>query len=103
LQTLAMLHQAILQVYLHDIASLRDHLTQSTEEVGVSPALLAAVQAHSNGTLAGRYPGEIYRQQMEIIWQRLHGDAYRDSRALLHDLTLVTDSLRSHCGTHTAR
>ena len=102
LQTLATLHQAILQVYLHDIASLRDHLTQSTEEVGVSPELLAAVQAHSNGTLAGRYPGEIYRQQMELIWQRLHGDAYRDSRALLHDLTLVTDSLRSHCGTHAA-
>jgi phosphoenolpyruvate carboxylase len=39
---------------------------------------------------------------MEIIWQRLHGDAYRDSRALLHDLTLVTASLRSHGGTHAA-
>ena len=102
LQTLATLHQAALQVYLHDIASLRDHLTQSTEEVGVSPALLAAVQAHGNGALEAHYPGEIYRQQMEIIWQRLHSDAYRDSRALLHDLTLVTDSLRSHCGTHAA-
>src|SRR5215831_2655566 len=102
LQTLATLHRAILQVYLQDIASLRDHLTQSTEEASVSPELLAAVRAQSNGTLEARYPGEIYRQQMEIIWQRLHGDAYRDSRALLHDLTLMTDSLRSHCGTHTA-
>jgi phosphoenolpyruvate carboxylase len=102
LQTLATLHQAALQVYLHDIASLRDHLTQSTAEVGVSPALLAAVQAHGNGSLEARYPGEIYRQQMEIIWQRLHDDAYRDSHALLHDLTLVTESLRSNCGTHAA-
>src|SRR5215510_13212317 len=102
LQTLATLHRAILQVYLQDIASLRDHLTQSTEEVGVTPALLAAVQAHRNASLEARYPGEIYRQQMEIIWQRLYGDAYRDSRDLLHDLTLVTASLRSHCGTHAA-
>src|SRR5439155_24915696 len=77
LQTLATRRQAILQVYLHDVASLRDHLTQSTEEVSVSPELLAAVQAPGNGTLEARYPGEIYRQQMELIWQRLHGDAYR--------------------------
>src|SRR5262245_27251386 len=68
-QTLATLHQAALHVYLHDVASLRDHLTQSTEEVGVSPALLAAVQAHGDASLEARYPGEIYRQQMEIIWQ----------------------------------
>jgi hypothetical protein len=46
------------------------------------------VQAHGNGSLEEYYPGEIYRQQMEIIWQRLHGDVYRDSRALRHDLTL---------------
>ncbi|HSX80230.1 MAG TPA: phosphoenolpyruvate carboxylase, partial [Candidatus Saccharimonadia bacterium] len=102
LQTLAMLHQAILQVYQHDVASLRDHLTQSTEEVGVSPELLAAVRAQRNDTLEARYPGEIHRQQMDLVWQRLHGDAYSDSRALLHDLTLVTASLHSHGGTHAA-
>jgi phosphoenolpyruvate carboxylase len=102
LQTLATLHQAALQVYLHDVASLRDHLTQSTEEVGVSPALLAAVQASGNGALAARYPGEPYRQQMELIWQRLHGDAYRDSRDLLHDLGLVSESLRHYGGIHAA-
>src|SRR5262249_17360626 len=102
LQALATLCQAIRQVYLHDVASLRDHLTQSTEEVGVSPELLAAVRAQSNGTLAAPYRGEIYRKQWELTWQPLPGDAYRDSRALLHDLTLVTDSLPSHCGTHTA-
>jgi phosphoenolpyruvate carboxylase len=102
LQTLATLHQAALQVYLHDIASLRDHLTQSTAEVGVSPALLAAVQAHGDGSLEACYPGEIYRQQMEIIWRRLHGDAYRDSRALLHDLALVSESLRHYGGIHAA-
>src|SRR5499427_1484718 len=51
LQTLATLHQAALHVYQHDVASLRDHLTQSTAEVGVSPELLAAVRAHDNGIL----------------------------------------------------
>src|SRR5262249_35784822 len=102
LQTLATLHQAALHVYLHDVASLRDHLTQSTEEVGVSPELLAAVRAHGDSTLETRYPGEIYRQQMELIWQRLHGDTYRDSRDLLHDLSLVRESLHHYCGMHAA-
>ena len=102
MQTLATLHRAALQVYLHDVADLRDHLTQSTEEVGVSPALLAAVRAQSNGVLEARYPGEIYRQQMDLIWQRLHGDTYRDSRALLHDLALVSESLRHYGGIHAA-
>jgi phosphoenolpyruvate carboxylase len=102
LQTLATLHQAALQVYLHEVASLRDHLTQSTAEVGVSPELLAAVQASGDGALEGRYPGEPYRQQMELIWQCLHGDAYRDSRDLLRDLTLVSESLRHYGGIHAA-
>src|SRR5215831_5746906 len=102
LQTLATLHQAALHVYQHDVASLRDHLTQSTAEVGVSPALLAAVRAHDNGTLETRYPDEIYRQQMALIWQRLHDDAYRDSHALLHDLALVSESLRHYNGIHAA-
>jgi len=101
-QTLATLHQAALHVYLHDVASLRDHLTQSIEEVGVSPALLAAVHAPGNETLERRYPGEMYRQQMELIWQRLHGDTYRDSQALLHDLALVSESLRHYGGIHAA-
>jgi phosphoenolpyruvate carboxylase len=101
-QTLATLHQAALHVYQHDVASLRDHLTQSTAEVGVSPELLAAVRAHDNGILETRYPDEIYRQQMHLIWQRLHVDAYRDSHALLHDLALVRESLRHYDGIHAA-
>src|SRR5262245_25983401 len=102
LQTLDTQHQAALHVYLHDVARLREHLTQSTAEVDVSPELLAAVQAHGNDTLAARYPGEIYRQQMDLIWQRLSDDAYRDSRDLLHDLALVRDSLCHYRGLHVA-
>ena len=102
LQTLATLHQAALHVYLHDVAILRDHLTQSTADVDVSAALLAAVRTSGNEALEALYPGEIYRQQMALIWQRLHDDVYGGSHTLLHDLTLVSESLRAHRGTHAA-
>ena len=39
---------------------------------------------------------------MEIIWQRLYDDTYRDSRALLHNLALVSESLRHYGGIHAA-
>jgi phosphoenolpyruvate carboxylase len=102
LQTLATLHQAALQAYLHDVARLREHLTQSIEEIEVSAALLEAVQTQGDAALAARYPGEIYRQQMALIWQRLHHDAYRDGAALLDDLRLVHDSLQQQRGVHVA-
>jgi phosphoenolpyruvate carboxylase len=70
--------------------------------VGIPPGRVAGVRDRYHSTLEAHYPGEIYRQQMELIWQRLHGDAYRDSRDLLHDLALVSESLRHHGGVHAA-
>ena len=44
LKTLATLRAAARQVYVTEIAFLRDHLTQSTNEIGVSPELIQHVQ-----------------------------------------------------------
>src|SRR5690606_11124945 len=100
LQTLQTQREAALEVYLREVARLRDHLTQSVEEVGVSAALRQAVS--ETGYPDELYPGEIYRKQMDIIYQRLKRDEYRDSRELLRDLLLVDDSLRQNRGQHVA-
>jgi phosphoenolpyruvate carboxylase len=98
LQTLRTLRDAARQVYRAEVTYLREHLTQAEDEVDVSDALLEAVQSH--GEVAGLYPGEIYRQQMEIIRRKLEKDTYTTSRELLDDLLIVQDSLRDHRGEH---
>ena len=100
LNTMETQHQAALGVYLREVALLRDHLTQSLSEAEVSEALRAAVAGHPE--LEEQYPGEIYRQQLELIYQRLKNDRYQDSRELLHDLLLIDESLRANRGRHVA-
>ena len=100
LATLRTHRAAVRRVYLDEAARLREHLTQSVDEVGVSDELLAALAAHPDA--AARYPGEPYRQQMDLIWQRLEADAYSSASDLLADLLLVDDSLRRHRGQHAA-
>ena len=100
LQTLARLRVAARQVYLNDIAYVRDRLTQDVDEVPVSDELLArfpAAESHHS-----RYPGEIYRSVMNIIYQQLEADQYHTSQALLGDLQLVADSLKVHKSRHSA-
>jgi len=98
LQTLRTLRDAARAVYLREIAQLRDHLTQHTDEVGALPALHERVPVES----ARRYPGEIYRAWLEAIRQRLEADAYTSDAELLGDLRLVQDSLRAHGGERVA-
>ncbi|MBZ0301311.1 MAG: phosphoenolpyruvate carboxylase [Anaerolineae bacterium] len=100
LQTLQTQREAARQVYLQEVALLRDHLTQSVEEIGVSHALQRAIEAV--GYPEEFYPGEIYRQQLDIIWNRLKRDEYHDSRELLNDLLLIDESLRQNKGAHVA-
>ncbi len=103
LETLATLRKAALNAYLGEVAFLRDHLTLSLDEIGISEALQDAVRSSSSSTTAGRYPvGEVYRQFMNIIYERLATDSYKDSRELLYDLLLVDDSLRQNNGVHVA-
>lgn len=100
LQTLNTLHNAARDVYLSEIRFLFQHLTQDTENIGVSQALQdsVAVDEHS----IQRFPGEAYRQQMNSIYTRLENDQYRSSRELLNDLLLVQDSLKQHKGKRVA-
>ena len=101
MQTLQTLRHAAHRVYLAEVETLREHFTQSVDEVPVSDALHEAVAA--SPAAAARFPGEIYRQQMDIIRDRLRADSYSDSRDLLRDLLLIDDSLRAHKGVQVAR
>lgn len=101
LQTLATLREAARRVYLAEVTLLREHLTHSVDEVGVSPELLESVRG--NPQLEARYPGEVYRQKMEQIRARLEADDYSTGRELLADLRLVQASLMQHRGHRVAR
>jgi phosphoenolpyruvate carboxylase len=98
MQTLSTLRQAARQVYLQDILDLREHLTQSVSEAGVSQPLMDAL-GQPNGT---DFPGEPYRQYMEIIYQRLKDDSYATGNDFLHDLELIYDSLMANKGQRVA-
>lgn len=98
LQTLATLRDAVRKVYLSDIEALREHLTQSVTDAGVSQKLLDALGQH-NGT---QYAGEPYRQYMDIIYQRLKDDFYATGADLLRDLELIHDSLMQNKGNRVA-
>jgi phosphoenolpyruvate carboxylase len=100
LETLATLRVAARTVYLNEIDFLRQHLTHSADESGVSEALRASVEAE--GRLDERYPTEIYRQKMDLIRAKLNQDAYAADQDLLDDLQLVADSLIQYGGRHTA-
>ncbi len=100
LQTLAKMRNAVRTVYLQDIAYVRDRLTQSVDEVQLSQALAVRwPAAYANPT---HYPGEIYREVMEAIYQQLDANAYADGSELLADLRLVADSLREVSSRHSA-
>ncbi len=95
LQTLATLRRAARQVYLNEIAFLRDHLNQSTDEIGVSPELLQRVQA---SLTPDQSPDEVYRLMMGLIWDKLDRDEYATQDDLLADLRVVSDSLDANQG-----
>ncbi len=102
LDTLHTLRTAARNVYLNEIAFLRDHLTQSITEIPVSVGLLGSLNKNATQDEV-RFPGEYYRQQMNLIWKRLNDDGYRAGSDLLHDLNIVANSLRENKGRHVAR
>lgn len=100
LDTITTQRAAARAVYLEEVAHLRDHLTQSLDEVGVSPELLEWVQ---EGGFPTRSHDEVYRQAMTLIYDRLNADSYRTHIDLLADLRLVSDSLIENRGQYVAR
>jgi phosphoenolpyruvate carboxylase len=100
LQTLATLRQTARQIYLEEIEALSQHLTQDSDQFGASKDLRIAVAAEYSA--GERYSGEIYRQMLAIISDKLRSDQYRSSREFLSDLLLIQDSLKTHSGTRAA-
>lgn len=100
LETMATLRAAARECYLADVAYLRDRLTQSLAEVGISDALKATWPEAAGG--AGRYAGEVYREVMDAIYRKLEADEYRTSNSLLEDLQIVGESLRANHSQHSS-
>jgi phosphoenolpyruvate carboxylase len=96
--TMRTLRRAAQQVYLNEIASLRDRLTQSVDEVRISVKLQTSI---TDGDEI-QYPSELYRQKFDAIWQRLQADGYKTGVDLLDDLRLVEASLRENRGQRVA-
>ncbi len=100
LQTIETQHSIARQVYLQELDFLQQHLTQDTDEFGVSDSLADAVYQHPSAVT--KFPQELYRQQIEAIRQQLLNDSYRSSRDFLDDLLHIQDSLMEHHGKRVA-
>ncbi|HML23216.1 MAG TPA: phosphoenolpyruvate carboxylase [Aggregatilinea sp.] len=97
--TLRTLRAAARRVYLDEIAFLREHLTQSVDEVDVTELMRQTLEWEPS---TERFPGELYRQQIELIYERLEQDAYQSGEELLADLHVIEHSLRANRGQRVA-
>lgn len=97
--TLRTLREAARHVYLDELAFLREHLTQSVDEVDVTELMRQTLEWEP---ATERYPGELYRQQIELIYARLAEDAYQSGEELLADLHVIEHSLRANRGQRVA-
>lgn len=100
LKTLETMRRAARQVYLHDIAYLRDRLTQSQQEVTIAPDLTEKWKEENLNT---RYPDEFYREVMDAIYYRLEADLYKSGAELLADLEQVQASLEDNNSPHSSQ
>ncbi len=100
LQTLATLRAAAQAAYMQEVRFLLEHLTQSVDEVPVSTFLRYSITPDK--ALTQRYPGELYRQKLAQIYDRLGSGGYATGADLLGDLRLVQESLRQNRGRHVA-
>lgn len=103
METLADLREAARTVYLDEMEVLRGRFTQSHDETPASEAVLERVRSRQSADpLAQRSPDEVYRQIMEIIYDRLKEDGYASADDLLADLRLVQASLYENHGAYAA-
>ncbi len=99
--TLETLHRAAKNIYLGELNFLRDHLTQSLNEITVSLVLQESVQ-QAKDLPATRHADEIYRQKVSLIIKKLSDDGYKSGQELLDDLLMMDESLRQNKGVHVA-
>ncbi len=100
MQTLKTMRDAARQVYLNDIQFLMRHLTEETQQPDVIDRLNTITASKS--PLVPSYPGELYREKLAHIWQKLSDDEYKSRISLLDDLRLMQDTLRQSKGNRVA-
>lgn len=93
LQTLEHQHSLAKGVYSTGIEKLREHMTQSIDEVGVSDELRESLPKAD-----GHHPGELYRQKLDAILEKLQSDQYSNNEIFLDDLLVIDRSLRANRG-----
>jgi phosphoenolpyruvate carboxylase len=102
LQTISTLREAARRLYMHEIDTLRTHLTQGVYELQpVEP--MPVIDEQLLAEAMERYPGEPYRQQMDVIYRRLEAGVYHRSRELLRDLVPIVQSLYASGGHRVVR
>ena len=102
LDSLATLRKAAREVYLEDVAYLREHLTQSEDEAPVSQEMASALAAEFIDEDEVRFPGEVYRQMMTAIRRKLKEDLYPTGEDFLKDLLIIQRSLLANRGQRVA-
>jgi phosphoenolpyruvate carboxylase len=98
LDTLAKLHKSALQAYRGDVEYLLARFTQSDQETEFSDELKSKL----NGSISPRFHGELYRQHLQNIIDRLNSDQYASHTDLLADLETLSESLQKNRGRHSA-
>lgn len=103
--------QRIVEAYQRDLQHLADLLSQTRARAGFSAPLLQRLDNYRDrmpaaaAQLRARHADQPYRQLLQLIGARLqdtrHG--YPDAAALLADLAVIDDSLRTHRGDHAGR
>lgn len=94
METLHTLRDSARRVYLKDVATLREHLTQFSES-----ATFEGLSRQAGRT----YSGEPFRSAMDVIWQNLSTDRYATGSDLLKDLEIIRDSLLEYGATRIAQ
>ena len=100
LETLKELRAAARDVYLQDVEYITARLTQSIDEVNISPEMQQLTEMYVNG--GNKYVGEPYRQHLAHIAEKLENDAYANGTALLNDLLPIYTSLKENGAEHSA-
>ncbi len=103
LETIETLRRASQQVYLRDLELLRETLTQAEDEMPGVTNHLPHYDDLAEREAAELYPGEVYRQQMALIYDRIATNHYHTSKELLRDLEPVVESLRKSGGARAVR
>lgn len=113
---LRMHRDLILERYLTEVLEVAERFTQSTERVGVSVELRASLEADAGelpdmvAAVRERHPGEVYRQKLEVMGERLRRarlpssapeervGGYLFPDQFRRDLEVVSQSLDRHQG-----